>query len=252
MQNLYQLICYQPILNVLVILYNTTADLGISIILLTVIIKLVLWPLSQKAIKSQTELQAVQPKIDELKKRLGDNKAELGKATMDLYKEHKINPLSSCLPLLIQLPFLFAVFRVLRSGLTQDLGYVYSFLPKPEHFQAISLGFMDLSKPVIVLAFLAGAAQFIQAKMMLAKQKKANIGKEQPEENMAAIMNKQMTYIFPVMTIVFGFTLPGGLTLYWFMFTALTILQQYLVLKISKNKQIISGPSGPIEGEIIK
>ena len=252
MHNLYQLICYQPILNVLAFLYNVTADLGIAIILLTVIIKLVLWPLSQKAIKSQTELQAVQPKIDELKKKYADNKAELGKATMDLYKEHKINPLSSCLPLLIQLPFLFAVFRVLRVGLTQDIGLVYSFLPKPEHFQALSLGFMDLSKPVIVLAFLAGAAQFIQAKMMLAKQKKANIGKEKPEEDMAAIMNKQMTYIFPIMTIVFGFTLPGGLTLYWFMFTALTILQQFLVLRLAKKKEMLSGSQGPIEGEIIK
>lgn len=248
MYYLYQVICYQPILNILTFLYNNTADLGVAIILLTVVIKLALWPLSEKAIKSQTELQAIQPKIDELKKKYADNKAELGKATMDLYREHKINPLSSCLPLLIQLPFLFAVFRVLNVGLKEDLGLVYSFLSKPELVQTMSFGFMDLSKPVIYLAFLAGAAQFIQSKMMLAKQKKANIGQAPAEENMATIMNKQMTYLFPIMTVVFGFTLPGGLTLYWFMFTALTVVQQYLVLKMDKNKTI----SGPIEGEIIK
>lgn len=249
MQYLYQVIFYQPVLNVLAFLYNHTADLGVAIILLTVVIKLILWPLSKKSIKSQAELQALQPKIDELKKKYGDDKAGLGQATMDLYKEHKINPLSSCLPLLIQLPFLFAVFKVLRVGLSEDLDLVYSFLVKPENIQAISFGFMDLSKPVIYLAVLAGLAQFVQSKMMLAKQKKANIGEEKgKEENMASIMSKQMTYIFPVMTVIFGLSLPGGLTLYWFMFTALTVLQQFITLRKEKNKI----PSGPIEGEIIK
>lgn len=249
MQYLYQVIFYQPVLNVLAFLYNHTADLGVAIILLTVVIKLILWPLSKKSIKSQAELQALQPKIDELKKKYGDDKAGLGQATMNLYKEHKINPLSSCLPLLIQLPFLFAVFKVLRVGLSEDLDLVYSFLVKPENIQTISFGFMDLSKPVIYLAVLAGLAQFVQSKMMLAKQKKANIGEEKgKEENIASIMSKQMTYIFPVMTVIFGLSLPGGLTLYWFMFTALTVLQQFITLRKEKNKI----PSGPIEGEIIK
>jgi len=250
MSYLYQIICYQPILNVLVFLYNHTADLGIAIILLTVVIKIALWPLSQKAIKSQSELQAIQPKMEALKKKYADDKTGLGQATMDLYKEHKINPLSSCLPMIIQLPFLFAVFRVLRSGLQQDLGLVYSFLAKPENFHTLSFGFMDLSKPVIYLAVMAGVAQFIQSKMMEAKQKKANIGKDIPqgEPDMTSIMTKQMTYMFPVMTIIFGLSLPGGLTLYWFMFTTLTVLQQFIVLKAQKKTAI----SGPIEGEIIK
>jgi YidC/Oxa1 family membrane protein insertase len=249
MYHLYQVVCYQPILNILAFLYNHTADLGVAIILLTIVLKLILWPLSQKAIKSQAELQAIQPKIEELKKKYADNKVALGQATMEIYKEHKINPLSSCLPLLIQLPFLFAVFRVLSVGLQEDLGWVYSFMVKPENFSAISFGFMDLSKPVIYLAILAGAAQFIQSKMMLAKQKKANNSQENNNEpDMATIMNKQMTYIFPVMTVVFGLSLPGGLTLYWFMFTVLTILQQYIVLKTQKKNELV----GPIEGEIIK
>ena len=250
MHYLYQLICYQPILNILVFLYNNTADLGVAIILLTVIIKAALWPLSQKAIKSQTELQTIQPKIDELKKKYGNDRAGLGQATMDLYKEHKINPLSSCLPLLIQLPFLFAVFRVLRNGLLQDLGLVYFFLVKPENFSTMAFGFMDLNKPIIYLAVLAGIAQFIQSKMMLAKQKKANINQKAPDtqEDMASIMNKQMVYVFPIMTIIIGISLPGGLTLYWLVFTILTILQQFLVLKTKKEKVT----SDPIEGEIIK
>lgn len=247
MYHLYQVIAYQPILNVLAFLYNNTLDLGISIILLTILIKLFLWPLSRKAIKSQKEMQEIQPKLDALKKQYADNKEALGKATMDLYKEHKINPLSSCLPLLIQLPFLFAVFRVLRVGMSEDLYLVYSFLTKPTNFQAISFGFMDLSKPNIYLAVLAGLAQFVQSKMMLAKNNKINSGTAAaPEENMTAMMNKQMVYIFPVMTIIFGFSLPGGLTLYWFMFTFFTIVQQYLVLRSNKKSNSF------VEGEIIK
>ena len=246
MYHLYQIIAYQPILNVLAFLYNNTLDLGISIILLTILIKLFLWPLSRKAIKSQKEMQEIQPKLDALKKQYADNKEALGKATMDLYKEHKINPLSSCLPMLIQLPFLFAVFRVLRVGMSEDLYLVYSFLAKPTNFQAISFGFMDLSKPNIYLAVLAGLAQFVQSKMMLAKNNKTAGATTAPEENMTAMMNKQMVYIFPIMTIVFGFSLPGGLTLYWFMFTLFTIIQQYLVLRSNKNINPV------IEGEIIK
>jgi YidC/Oxa1 family membrane protein insertase len=245
MYHLYQIIAYQPILNVLAFLYNHTLDLGVSIILLTILIKLFLWPLSRKAIKSQKEMQEIQPKLDALKKQYADNKEALGKATMDLYKEHKINPLSSCLPLLIQLPFLFAVFRVLRVGMSEDLYLVYSFLTKPTNFQAISFGFMDLSKPNIYLAVLAGLAQFVQSKMMLAKNNKTT-GSAAPEENMTAMMNKQMVYIFPAMTIIFGFSLPGGLTLYWFMFTFFTIIQQYLVLRSNKKTDSV------IEGEIIK
>lgn len=255
MSYLYQIICYQPVLNILVFIYNNVFDLGVAIILLTVVIKLALWPLSQKAIKSQAELQEIQPKIDELKKKYSDNKTALGQATMDLYKEHKINPLSSCLPLLIQLPFFFAVFTVLKTGLQKDLGLVYSFIAKPETFNVVSFGFMDLSKPVVYLAVLAGLAQFIQSKMMLAKQKKANINKKtgtegSVEESMSNIMNKQMTYILPIMTVVIGVSLPGGLTLYWFTFTLLTILQQFLVLKITNQKKDFK--VGEIEGEIIK
>jgi YidC/Oxa1 family membrane protein insertase len=217
----------------------------VAIILLTVIIKLALWPLSRKAIKSQLELQEIQPKLEELKKKYADNQVELGTATMNLYKEYHINPFASCLPLLIQIPFLFAVFRVLRKGLLPDLNLVYFFMPQPQNFHMMSLGFMDLGQPIIYLAILAGVAQFVQSKMMLPK--KAN-NKEKTEEKMTDIMNKQMVYMFPVVTVIMGVTLPGGLTLYWFMFTLMTVIQQLIVLKIKKKNQ----PVGPIEGEIVK
>jgi len=250
MYYLFQVIFYQPILNLLVFLYNTVSfqDLGLAIILLTVVIKLVLWPLSKKSIKSQKALQDLQPKIDDLKIKYKDKQQEMGRALMDLYKENKVNPFSSCLPLLLQLPFFIAVYRVFRNGLDQHLDLVYSFIYRPEFINSIFLGFLDLSKPNIYLAIMAGLAQFWQAKMMMAKKNKNNTTLvDSKNESMTAIMNKQMLYFMPALTIFIGITLPGGLTLYWLVLTLLTILQQSLTIKEDNNLT-----SKTIEGEIVK
>lgn len=255
MFNLFQVIFYQPILNLLIFLYNNLAfhDLGLAIIMLTVFIKLILWPLSKKSIQSQSSMQAIQPKIDALKEKNKDNKEVMGKELMNLYKEHKVNPFSSCLPLLIQLPFFIAVFRVFRDGVDSHLELLYPFITNPGNINNIFLGFMDLSKPVIYLAVLAGAAQFWQARMMMVKKKKndkvnTSVAKDNKSENMAAIMSKQMLYFMPALTIFIGITLPGGLTLYWFILTLLTILQQGLM---NKDNKVLTNNS-VVEGEIIK
>ncbi len=251
MANIFTIVFYQPILNLLVLLYNTIAfqDLGISIILLTVILKLVLWPLGQQSIKSQKSLQDLQPKIEELKKKHADNKTELSRATMEMYKENKVNPFSSCLPLLIQLPFLFAVYRVFRDGLNNKLDLVYSFINRPEVIHSISFGFLDLNKPNVYLAILAGLAQFWQAKMMMTKQPAIKSAGSK-DESMTAIMNKQMLYFMPAITIFIGISLPGGLTLYWFVITVLTAAQQLFVFK--KKKKNDDSNNKMIEGEIVK
>ena len=251
MSYIFQTIFYQPILNLLVFLYNVVPghDLGLAIILLTVIIKVVLLPLSKQSIKSQKALQDLQPKIDEVKKKYANQKEEMGRAMLEIYKENKVNPFSSCLPLLIQLPFLWAVFRVFRNGFAGDsLDLVYSFISRPESINNVAFGFLELAKPNIYLAILAGLAQFWQAKMMVTK-KPAIKASGAKDENMMAIMNKQMLYFMPILTVFFGLTLPGGLTLYWFVTTALTALQQMYVFK-EKDKG--NQGSGIIEGQIVK
>lgn len=252
MSGIFTTIFYQPILNLLIFLYNTISfqDVGLAIIFLTIIIKLVLLPLSKKSIKAQKELQDLQPKIEELKKQYANDKQKMSLAMMQLYKEHKINPFSSCLPLLIQLPFLFAVFRVFRDGLQNHLELTYSFIHRPEVIHTMAFGFLDLSKPNVYLAILAGLAQFWQAKMLSAR-KSAIKSQGAKDENMAAIMNKQMTYIMPVLTIFIGISLPGGLTLYWFVVTLLTALQQIYVFKALKKAKE-AAPNKVVEGELSK
>lgn len=247
MGHFFTIIFYQPIFNLLIWLYNIIPghDLGIAIIVLTIIIKLVFLPLSKKAIESQKELQDLQPKIEELKKQYADKKEELGRALLKLYQEHKVNPFSSCLPILVQLPFLIAVYQVFSAGLAnKSMEMIYSFISRPESINIISFGFLDLSKRNIPLAILAGLAQFWQAKMMITKRPPVK-GKGTMDEDMAAIMNKQMLYMMPALTVFIGISLPGGLTLYWFVTTILTALQQIFIFgKIKKRvpETIVSAP----------
>lgn len=251
MSYIFQTFFYQPVLNLLVFIYNIVPghDLGVAIVLLTVVIKLILLPLSKQSIKSQKALQDLQPKIDEIKKKYASNKEEQGRAMMALYKDNKVNPFSSCLPLLIQFPFLIAVFRLFRTGFdNNNLSLVYSFVGRPEAIRTLSLGFLELSKPNIVLAVLAGAAQFWQAKMMSTKKPEVK-SPGSKDESMAAIMNKQMLYFMPAFTVFIGLTLPGGLTLYWFVTTLLTVFQQLYIFKKKNNNK--TGGNKIIEGEVV-
>jgi YidC/Oxa1 family membrane protein insertase len=233
MSQLFNVLFYQPILNLLVFIYNTIPghDLGVTIIILTIIIKLILLPLSKKSITSQKALQDLQPKIEALKQKYSQNKEEMGRQMMQLYKENKINPFSSCLPLLVQFPFLLAVFQVFRDGFNQrSQNLIYPFISRPETINTMSFGFLDLSQRSIALAILAGLAQFWQAKMLMTKRPPIKTPGAK-DEDMMAIMNKQMLYFMPIMTVVIGMSFSGGLALYWFITTVLTALQQLYLFK---------------------
>lgn len=239
MIHILTIIFYQPLLNLLIFLYNVIPgqDMGLAIIAITIIIKIALYPLSAQSIKAQKAMTELQPKIDAIKKQFKDQKEQQAKELMNLYKQEKINPLSSCLPLLIQLPFLFAIYQVFRDGLSNhSMELLYPFIAHPDTINTIAFGFLNLNKPQFVLALLAGAAQFWQAKMMMTKRSEIKIpnGKN---EDMAAIMNKQMLYMMPIVTIIIGMGLPSGLTLYWLIFTLATVAQQLFVLRHKKKKE---------------
>lgn len=226
---LLKTIFYQPLFNVLILLYNVIPgkDIGVAIILLTVIIKLILWPLSNKALASQRALAALQPKVDALKKEYqGKSKEELAKATMALYSADKVSPLSSCLPVLIQLPVFIALYSALRSGLeSKGFDALYSFVVNPGKIEPTLFGIVNLAAPSIVLAILAGITQFFQARMMVTAQQPKGVPGAQDEQTLA-IMNKQMVYMMPFLTVFIGWRLPGGLALYWLTMNLLTIVQQ--------------------------
>lgn len=250
--NLFHTIFYQPIYNIFVGLYDILPghDVGLVILILTIIIRILVYPLTAVSLKSQRALQELQPKMDEIKKQYATDQQKQAQALMELYKNNKVNPFSSCLPLLVQLPILIALYMVLRAGLTlEDLSPdLYSFVANPGKINPISFWFLDMAKPNVILALLAGGAQYWQAKMMFRQKPPAQAGVGAKDESMTAIMNKQMLYVMPAMTVIIGFSLPAGLTLYWFFSTLLMGLQQLWMF--GKNKTIKK--DGVIEGEVVK
>ena len=239
MSYLYHTLLYKPLFNLLVFFYNIVPghDMALAIILLTIVIKLILLPLSLQATRSQKALQDLQPKMQEIKERYKDNKEKQAQALMELYKKEKVNPLSSCFPLLIQFPFLIAVFQVFRNGFRpESLDLLYSFIHRPETLNPYTWGGIDLSHPVVAFAVLAGIAQYWQTKM-LSSQKPPIKSPDAKDESITAIMNKQMTFMMPIFTVFIGLSFPGGLTLYWLTTTLLMIVQQQFMFKKAKEEK---------------
>jgi len=234
----YNEVLYRPLFNALIFLYNNIPghDFGVAIIILTVIIRIILYPINQKAIRSQKSLQDLQPKIKEIQQKFKDDKTKQSQALMELYKTNKVNPASGCLPILIQLPILFALFSVFKNGLDPaKLNGLYSFVHNPGLINNMFFGIVDLSQKNIILAFLAGLAQFWQSRMMIVPRAALKTPGSK-DEDMTAIINKQMVYLFPIMTVFIAASLPAGLALYWLTITIFGVVQQYMVFK-KKNEQ---------------
>ncbi|MFH1789773.1 MAG: YidC/Oxa1 family membrane protein insertase [bacterium] len=252
---LFHTFLYQPIFNIFVGLYDLIPghDVGLVILVITILIRLALYPMTGKSIKAQRSLQELQPKMEEIKQKYKDDKQKQTQAIMELYKNNKVNPLGSCLPMLIQLPILIALYMVLRDGLvSNNLSEVlYSYIPNPQTINPMSFGFFDLAKPNVVLAFLAGGAQYWQARTLSRKQAPKSAGTGSKDENMMSMMNKQMLYFMPVLTVVIGMSLPAGLTLYWFFSTLLMALQQVWLNKKEPLAKKIQDDK-VIEGKIVE
>ncbi|MDD4290118.1 MAG: YidC/Oxa1 family membrane protein insertase [Patescibacteria group bacterium] len=236
----FKVVLYYPIFNLLVFFYNLIPDIGIAIILVTIIIKIIIWPLSKKSIKSQKAMQTIQPKLEELKIQYKGDQQGLAKATMELYKKEEISPFSSCLPLLIQLPIMISVFYAFRNGLVNtNLNFLYGFVKNPGSINPLMFNVLNLSEPQWVLGLFAGIAQFFQNKMLM--QKSPKFQDKSKELSLTDTMSKQMMYTMPIVTILISLSLPGGLSLYFFVITLLGIFDALIVTKLlqkRKDKQV--------------
>jgi YidC/Oxa1 family membrane protein insertase len=232
---------YEPIYNALIYLYNTVPghDFGIAIILTTVLLKLVLLPLSRQQIESQKKMQELQPKLKKIQEKHKDDKEKQTRALMEFYRENKINPFAGCVPLVVQLTFLIAIYRVLinisQAGLRVRQDDLYRFVADPGQINHLFLGLVDLSRPGYAIAVLAAAAQYYQTKMLMRSQPETSRPADPQNPDFGQIMMKQMLYMGPVFTLFIGFTFPAGLSLYWLASTLFMIAQQEHILKKSKT-----------------
>ena len=230
MSQIFHSFVYQPIYNALILLYNIVPghDLGVAIILLTVIVRLLLYPISKKQIESQKKLQDLQPEIKKLQDKYKGDKEKQGRALMEFYKEKKVNPASGCLPLVVQIVFFIALYRAFIAGINFNSACsdLYGFVACPSSVNVNFFGILDLAKPNVVLAMIAAAGQFVQTKMMMTKNPSPV-----KKGDFSSIMTQQMLYLGPLLTLFIGMKFPAGLALYWVVNTLFAIVQQYLTMK---------------------
>lgn len=210
--------------HVLRIIFELVQNYGLSIILFTIVVKVLLLPLTIKQTKSTKAMQDIQPKIQEIQTKYKDKPEKQQQEIMKIYTEAKINPLAGCLPLLIQMPILIALFSVLREPVT------YGVFVDQAQFTTAARGFLwiqDLTKPDVILAVLSGATTFLMQTLMMPK--------DQQQGSM-----KIMTYVMSAMMLFWGFSFPAGLTLYWTVGNVFAIGQHYLIMNPLRAKLAVS------------
>jgi YidC/Oxa1 family membrane protein insertase len=238
MMALYEAVAYDPIYNSLILFYNIIPwkDFGIAIILTTLLIRFLIYPVTKKQISSQKKLQELQPKLKELQQKHKDNKEEQAKKMMELYKEHGVNPLSGCLPIIVYLIVFIAIYQAIihiaQTNFSADAAHLYTFVQNPGPINHLFLGTLDLTKPNILLAIITAIAQYFQMKMMLGRMPTPALTQGKGDmADFANIMNKQMLYIAPAATLFIGATFPAALSIYWLTSTLFMLAQQRLTFK---------------------
>lgn len=236
--HILEIVFLQPLLNVLFLIYGVIPghDFGISVIILTLIIRFALWPLTTKQLQSQKKMQSLQPEIAKVKQKAKGDKQLESQMLMELYKEKEISPFSACLPALLQFPFLIALYFVFQAATQntqnlinmlytpiQNLSAIQTILQNPSSFTPNLFGLVSMTNPSIPLAILAGITQFFQVQMITPKQ----VDKSDP----AASATKMMNYVFPVVTVFIAWKLPAALPLYWLTANVVSIIQQKIIMR---------------------
>lgn len=231
---IWEEVFYKPIFNALIFFLEVVPghNLGLAVILLTIVIRLVLLIPNQKALKSQKRMQKIQPQLDALKIKYANDQQALARETMEIWKKHKVSPMGSCLPLLIQFPILIGLFYVVKDGLTFiNPQMLYAGLKGFDgsvinpHFLGLDLTQINF----IVLPIIVGLLQFVQMKLSMGAVLKNQPQTKDAAPNPMVMMNKTMIYILPVMIAIFTATLPAAVGLYWGTSTLFGIGQQIVV-----------------------
>lgn len=224
---------YQPLLNALVLLYNYLpgGDFGVAVIALTVLLRVALYPLGMRTALTQKKMALIQPQVKEIQERFKNNRDEQARALFALYKKEKVSPFLNILPVLAQIPIMIALYQIFLRGIdVANLHGLYSFVAKPETINTTFLGILNLRSRSFVVAFLAGGMQFLQTKQMSSQSPKP-----QNSSDMASVIQKQMMFFLPVLTISIVSGMPSVVGLYWIVSSVLAILQQWYVARALKK-----------------
>ena len=224
---------FQPLYNGLIFLMASIpfADAGVVIIIFSIVVKLVLLPLSLKASKAQIEMKAIEKDLQKIKDTYQDNKEELSKKTIEYYQEKGINPFASILILIIQLPIVIGLYQVfLKSGLPSvETALLYTFVTAPVAINMMFLNIINISQKSVVLAIIAGITTYMQISL-------ANTNQQQPsgsgmQNDIARAMAVQMKYVFPIIVTFICYSISSALALYWITSNIFAVLQEIYIKK---------------------
>jgi len=265
MVNIFNTFIYEPLYNGLIFLTTAIpgADLGIAVILLTLFVKIILLPITHKSTKTQVKMKMLEPEMKELKEKHKDNKEEHARQMMDLYKKHNVNPFSSCLAALIQIPVILGLYWVFWKGLVIDPdlidsfkqipGYIntsllnndilYSFVQMPEFIKTKLFGVIDMMDKSVFFALIAGISQYYQIKITMSSKDDEKFSLQSSgsfKDDLVKSMKFQMRYILPVFVFVFAYTISAAIALYWATSNIFTIIHELIVRrKEEDNKEAV-------------
>lgn len=257
--DIFNLIFLGPIINLLVLIFqglqavHIPGALGFSIIILTILIRILVWPFMSSQIKATKKMADLKPHLDLLKQKHKDDKKALASAQMALYKEHGVNPAGGCLPALIQIPVFIALYQSIINilpGTGSNIAHINSLLYFPQFklpqaldplFYGLNLGvkpaeFGSFGAQLLLVPILTALLTFVQSKMAMPKKVKhypSDSPKEEQEkqsmEDSMSQVQSQMVYMMPLMIGYFAFSFPIGLAIYWNTYTIAGIIQQYKI-----------------------
>lgn len=234
---MFHTLFYVPLYNALVFLSSIMpgGDIGLAIITLTILVKIVLYPLFYKATITQMMMKKVEPEMAQIKETYKDDQTTQTKKILELYKINKINPFASILVLLIQLPIVLALFLVFRADFAFSSTELYSFVTIPSVLSTKLFGLFSILEKSWILAFLVGITQYIQTALTLPPTPAKNKdGVPNFKEDFARSMNMNMRYFLPIFITYIAYTLSSAIAIYWITSNLFSIAQEYYIRKVKK------------------
>lgn len=234
MKSAFDTFFYQPMYNALVFLVGVLPgeSVGLAVIILTLAVKFILFPLAHKSTTTQARMRAIEPHIKKIKEKHKNDQQAQARATMELYKEHGVNPFSGCFLMLLQLPVIFALYFVFFKGLKFDQNILYSFISLPDHMDMVFLG-TDLAGKSAVFALLAAITQYFQIKFSMpaisVPQEPIENTKPSFQDEFSRSMATQMRYVFPVLVFFISYSISSAVALYWIVSNLFSICHELFV-----------------------
>lgn len=245
MKELFITLFFNPLYNSLVLLIDIIpgADAGLAVIALTVFVKLILFPLSKSAVRTQIKTREIQGELEEIKEKYKNDRENMGKALLDLYKKNNINPFSGILLIFIQLPVILALYWVVyKGGLPSiNIDILYSFVPAPENVNMDFLGIFHIAESKsVILAMLAAVTQHIQARLTFPKQEpKTTENKPTTPDFKTDLMRGmqiQIKWVLPIFVFFISYGLISAVALYWTVSNIFAIGQEIYIKKTLKKE----------------